>query len=248
MNFTNSEGQMRRWLQVLSAYHFDILHRPGSQHKNADGLSRRPCDQCQYCDQQDIKDQFEERGCPGHSIRAMNLDDTKAGGLWCDAWSVAQIMEWQAANTVISKVLSWVEAGRKPPLKEIQRENAAIRIYWSLFEQLELKDGVLYWKADAADRMVASRLVAPQAACKHVFKFLHSSRNGRHQGVKKRSGASARQRFWLPGMKTNIARWCQFCALCQRHNRHPGAKCSMILQVPIGAPMQQVAFDILAFP
>ena len=50
MNFKNPEGQMWRWLQVLSAYHFEILHRPGSQHNNADGLSRRPCDQCRHCD------------------------------------------------------------------------------------------------------------------------------------------------------------------------------------------------------
>ena len=247
MNFKNPEGQMWHWLQVLSAYHFEILHRPGSQHKNADGLSPRPCDQCRHCDRQEIKDQSEERGCPGHSIRSMNLDANEAGGPWCDSWSVAQIMEWQAADTVISKVLSWVEAGRKPPRKEIQGESAAIRIYWSLFEQLELKDGILYRKADTADRMATPRLVAPQAVREHVFKFLHSSRTGGHQGVK-RTGASARQRFWWPGMKKDVARWCKFCALCQRHNLRPGAKRSMLQQVPIGTPMERVSFDILTFP
>ena len=211
-----------------------------------DGLSRRPCDQCRHCNRQEIKDQSEERGYPGHSIRSMNLDANQAGGLWCDSWSVAQIMEWQAADTIISKVLSWVEAG-KPPRKEIQGESAAIRIYWSLFEQLELKDGILYRKADAANRIATPRLVAPQAVREHVFKFLHSSRTSGHQGVK-RTGASARQRFWWPRMKKDVAQWCQFCALCQQHNLRPGAKHSMLQQVPTGAPMERVAFDILTFP
>ena len=31
---------MARWLEVLSQYEFDIVHRAGTQHKNADALSR----------------------------------------------------------------------------------------------------------------------------------------------------------------------------------------------------------------
>lgn len=48
MHFKNPEGQMARWMEVLSVYDFAILHRPGKSHGNADGLSRRPCGECQY--------------------------------------------------------------------------------------------------------------------------------------------------------------------------------------------------------
>ena len=34
------EGQLARWLEVLSQYQFDIEYRPGRFHGNADGLSR----------------------------------------------------------------------------------------------------------------------------------------------------------------------------------------------------------------
>ena len=37
---------MARWLEILSEYNFEVLHRPGVQHKNADALSRSPCKQC----------------------------------------------------------------------------------------------------------------------------------------------------------------------------------------------------------
>ena len=45
-NFKNPEGQLARWLEVIAAYNMKIEHRPGRLHKNADGLSRRPCRQC----------------------------------------------------------------------------------------------------------------------------------------------------------------------------------------------------------
>jgi hypothetical protein len=45
-NFKNPEGQLARWLEVLSSYDLDIEYRAGKKHQNADGLSRRPCHQC----------------------------------------------------------------------------------------------------------------------------------------------------------------------------------------------------------
>lgn len=50
-NFKNVEGQLARWLTFLSAYDFEIIHRAGKVHSNADALSRRPCADrgCKYC-------------------------------------------------------------------------------------------------------------------------------------------------------------------------------------------------------
>jgi hypothetical protein len=48
LSFKNPEGQMARWLQVLSSYDMTIVHRPGRQHRNADALSRIPCRQCGF--------------------------------------------------------------------------------------------------------------------------------------------------------------------------------------------------------
>ena len=46
LNFKDPEGQLARWMEVLSTYDLQLEHRPGTQHGNADGLSRRPCQQC----------------------------------------------------------------------------------------------------------------------------------------------------------------------------------------------------------
>lgn len=44
------EGQLARWLGRLEQYHYEVQHRPGRVHNNADSLSRRPCEpECQHC-------------------------------------------------------------------------------------------------------------------------------------------------------------------------------------------------------
>lgn len=43
ISFKDLEGQLARWLERLQQYEFEIIHRKGQLHQNADGLSRRPC-------------------------------------------------------------------------------------------------------------------------------------------------------------------------------------------------------------
>ncbi|CAG2216396.1 unnamed protein product [Mytilus edulis] len=74
LNFKNPEGQMARWLEVLASYNFTIQHRPGKQHSNADGLSRRPCTTCSYCSRQEEKD---ERNSESDNIQHLRVTKTE---------------------------------------------------------------------------------------------------------------------------------------------------------------------------
>jgi len=40
-------GQIARWIQLVEQYDIEIIHRPGTQHRNADALSRPECKVCQ---------------------------------------------------------------------------------------------------------------------------------------------------------------------------------------------------------
>ena len=55
MSFKEPQGQVARWIEILSEYHWDIQHRPGRVHQNADGLSRSPCPQCGKVDWKQMK-------------------------------------------------------------------------------------------------------------------------------------------------------------------------------------------------
>jgi len=43
MSLKELEGQLARWLKRLQQYEFEIIHRKGELHRNADGLSKRSC-------------------------------------------------------------------------------------------------------------------------------------------------------------------------------------------------------------
>ena len=47
--FKHTEGMMARWLHALQQFQFSIVHRPGRDHGNADGLSRVPLSPCRQC-------------------------------------------------------------------------------------------------------------------------------------------------------------------------------------------------------
>ena len=57
-NFRRPEGQIARWLQKLQEYNFEVVHRSGKSHVNADALSRRPCYEsaCKFCAALESKD------------------------------------------------------------------------------------------------------------------------------------------------------------------------------------------------
>ena len=61
-NLKNPSGQVARWLQELGTYDMTVEHRPGTRHRNADALSRRPCAACQRMErlEDEWRDQHKE--------------------------------------------------------------------------------------------------------------------------------------------------------------------------------------------
>ena len=51
--FKDTEGMLSRWLHSLQQFQFSIIHRPGRDHGNADGLSRAPSSPCRQCTRPD---------------------------------------------------------------------------------------------------------------------------------------------------------------------------------------------------
>ena len=62
MNFKNPEGQTARCIETFSLYDLKVEHRQGRNHGNADGLPRRPCDNCSHCERSEKKDRVEGDG------------------------------------------------------------------------------------------------------------------------------------------------------------------------------------------
>ncbi|GBM00012.1 Retrovirus-related Pol polyprotein from transposon 297 [Araneus ventricosus] len=72
LNFREPEGQIARWIQRLQEYNFEIQHRKGTSHGNADALSRRPCkESCKHCTNAE-----EKFGIETHiSVKVLTTED-----------------------------------------------------------------------------------------------------------------------------------------------------------------------------
>ena len=63
-NFKQPEGQIARWLEILSQYNFKIVHRAGKRHQNADALSRIDEDN-ELCEMYSAEVKLEDLPCGG---------------------------------------------------------------------------------------------------------------------------------------------------------------------------------------
>ncbi|GFT87019.1 retrovirus-related Pol polyprotein from transposon 297 [Trichonephila clavipes] len=122
MNFRNTEGQVARWIQRLNEYYFDIRHRKGSSHGNADALSRRPCpENCRHCSRVETKYDY--------AIRQITTSTATPP----DPWSDEKVREDQMADPDIKPLIEFMESSsNKPSWQDISAYSPTTKQYWAL--------------------------------------------------------------------------------------------------------------------
>ena len=149
INFKDPQGQVARWLEILGTYDFDIQHRPGLKHNNADSMSRGPCRQC-----------GRESTCGakvvcGVTTRAAAKAKAKEDAPkpvakppetpWVGDGPLARdrLKQAQLDDPILSKLIAWKQQDVRPPWGDISAEGASLKTYWAQWETLRLDDGLL---------------------------------------------------------------------------------------------------------
>ena len=102
-NFRDPEGQVARWLEMLAEYTFDVVHRPGLLHGNADALSRLPCKQCGL--KGDEEEPIEDR----EIIEVATVSTT-----WIPSWSPEEIQHLQESDPPLKQFTLWLSTNSLP--------------------------------------------------------------------------------------------------------------------------------------
>ena len=163
---------------------------------------------------------------------------------WLDIWSHDQLVQLQSENRDIARIIQLKESYvEKPPRESIAGENQTCKTLWGLWESLVIQNDLLYyeWHFDDKVRLV---LVAPREIRSKIFKELHSQRIAGHLG-RDRSIIAIKRRFFWPGMRTDIRRWCRQCDLCARAKPGPGLGRHPLQQSFVGAPLERIGIDIV---
>ena len=229
MNFKNPEGQLARWLEILSSYTMKIEHRPGRQHKNADGLSRIPCRQCGKAE---IGDNKEIAAV--YQVTAQHTDE-----------QTKEIRSAQESDPDVCKVKSWVEKGYRQEQKEIACESHFVKSLWCQWSRLQLEDGILVrrWDLLGTD-IVHWQAIVPLSQRRVVLNYAHDIKASGHLGIRKTLGR-IRQRFYWPGLQNDVRAYVNGCEKCTKRKDPNMTKKAPLQAVRSGYPMERIAVDIL---
>ena len=151
MKFKHPEAQVAHWIEVLDTYDFKIEHRPGKSHGNADALSRRPCDgiDCKQCNKMERSGQETQIHIPSRKPTNRNQQTEVVRVIRENNWILnktkSEIRQVQLCDKVLSKVIRLKETRTlKPSWHEISTESPTFKMYWSIWDNLYLHEGVLY--------------------------------------------------------------------------------------------------------
>jgi len=224
-NFKEPEGQMARWLQTLQEFDFQIVHRKGRLHNNADALSRVPCEpysQDQVCNQ----------------VTYAPLVATTL----LTAQQDVQITQLQSEDPVLGPIIEGLKQRTYPT---IQHHTLESRRLLQLWDQLLLKDNVLFCRLPSpTGQGLCDKLVVPKSIRTEVLKELHEGAIGGHLGSDKTLW-KLKERFYWPGHYTEVKKWCSTCAVCAQRKNPTPKPTAKLCPVTVNAPMELVAMDIL---
>ncbi|KAJ8353404.1 hypothetical protein SKAU_G00209710 [Synaphobranchus kaupii] len=242
LTFKDPEGQVARWLEQLQGYDFEIRHRAGRLHGNADALSRRPCaaQECRYCSRQEERDQVSP------DVAVVQASGDAEGWL---PLTPMELQEAQEADSTLGKVRSWLEAGQRPERSVVSAESPEVKSYYSLYSSLVQRDGLLYrrWQAPGRGSDILQLLV-PRALRPDVLRLVHGSVGAGHFGNNK-TLHRLRGKFHWPGCRHDVELHVHCCDSCTAQKGPSQRSRAPLQQHLVGAPMERVGVDVLGpFP
>lgn len=218
-NFRDPEGQIARWQEILQEYDFTCQHRPGKQHANADAMSRRPT--------------RNHGDCPSCSLQYVTI--VNAQSMDTGRWQHVQATDPE--TSLIYNRLK--DNGDRPTSKEMEGASYETRCLWSLWDQVVLANGVLFFHYGPN---YTRRIVVPQSMVSEVLGELH--RDLGHAGINKMVFA-AKQRFWWPHLYRDVRNFCSSCERCGSFKNPSTPHRAPLQPMSAGFPNELVGVDIM---
>ena len=176
-SFKDPTGRIARWLMILSEYQWDIEHRKGREHGNADGLSRRRTEGAgpETADV-DGGQRLEELLPPLAEGRAEGgeVEEVNAVGL-LPRWTMRELAEMQAEDSLLGRVQQLLKDGKEPQSKQ-WKTTSAERIFKQVFGTLHLREGVIFRRVDVRTGALTEAkcvLVAPKIIVRDILHDAH---------------------------------------------------------------------------
>ena len=267
--------KIARWTDILATYDFAIEYRSGLKQPHCDALSRcegpKDCDcplvdtseplKCGPCTKCRKRAAVMVAQLPGlldrphgevfHEAQSKNLATREPiravlrSKPWCSQYTSEQMATMQDVDSDIGIIARAINSGKKPESADMTNQSPETRHYWVIWDQLLLKDGVLFRRRkDDLPAPETLQLITPKVIREAVVRQSHNPVTAGHQGVKKTKAMLVRSFYWFH-LKTDIRLYIQACDICERDktpNKKPTAPMG---HLQAGGPWDMLAMDFV---
>ena len=253
---------MSRWLHSLQQFQFSIVHRPGKDHGNADGLSRAPSSPCRQCTRPDCPPAtltHDDTDQPFDSVSTGSSEDAdlvpvQSGEDWIariddDLSQPAEILgdsfrisALQREDPVCITLHAWIVADEFPTWAEVKSMLPELRSLWHHRNNLSVDDNGTLWRKRSSQSAILQLLV-PKAGRERLFLSYHAFLYGGHLG-RTRTLARLADRFYWSGMSDDVKDWLGQCVACIKR-KSPVGRHHPLGNIPTGHRWDRIAMDIL---
>jgi len=212
--------QLARWLTFIEQFDYEIEHRPGAKHGNADGLSRRVT----------------------HDVRA--IKKTKEPPT--SAPHNQTLAERQLSDKELGVFVSLrLQHERQPPKAEVQLESELTKKLVNHWPKFEVHDGLVYRRYTETPRGEGDylQLLLPSTDVPDAIRQCHAGVTGGHFGEEK-TKEQIKRRFYWPCWKEDVGRYYRRCIQCSRYHRGGLRKQGSLQPVIPGAPFERWYIDL----
>ena len=240
-NTKDPTGRLGRWALFLQSYQYDIVHKPGRIHNNADALSRMPHSKPPPQDSFDdyepptpdippaaptvsVVNDGQDTDPAASSLPLFHCHDGDEQPLVCgvDKIDNDELRQMQLADPQSAPFMAYVEDNVLPPDDKLARR--------LLLESQDyvMDNGLLFHlyyprgQGHRTERLV-TQLVVPFPLRNDILLSFYDSLLGGHFATE-RTYQSIRLRYFWIGMYADITTYVKTCVACQKAKRviHPG--------------------------
>ena len=224
-------GQQARWLEVLEEFNYQVEHRPGRKHNNADALSRMPCRQCH-------RDEYEITQV---TARSLHLSDSGDGGVF-DPINLAREYEQDPELATIYQLRK--DREDQVPWSEVVGADKFTKAYWLVWDRLRVFNGVLFRHWESLDGMHQRwQMIPPTSVREELVRLAHTGMNGGHLGVKRTSAQLQLRAYWV-GWSNSVANYCARCPECSQYHCGNPPRHGRLQPMVVGEPFEKLAIDL----
>ncbi len=214
-----------RWLETLADFDFEVQHRAGKKHRNADAVSRFAAA---------AEEADEEEPQIATMVRQGKLLPLEKPDLY----------KAQREDPVINRVIQWIEQGKGPEGQAQQQLGGRLKFYAGALPKLSMGlDGLLYFATThPLYRRPRQLLVLPNNLLRMALEAAHDQ--GGHMGINTTTNR-IKHVVHYPGLTKEVATYVATCTSCQAKGRQEPPQRHTLVPTASGFPFQRIHIDFV---